>query len=71
MKAAKPATRTKRTAKTKSAKSTRGRGKASQGDGLPKLEPDHPNFDTILLRRSRLETYRARRKKNRPDLFAK
>jgi hypothetical protein len=69
MKTAKPAAKSKSGSKTKS---TKAKGKkAPTGAGLPNLEPDHPNFDTILLRRARLETYRERRRKNRPDLAAK
>ena len=72
MKTAKPAVKNK-SSKTKSAKSakTSSSKKPAAAAGLPKLEPDHPNFDTILLRRARLETYRERRRKNRPDLAAK
>ncbi len=73
MKTAKPAVKNKSRSKTKSAKSvkTSSKKKPVVAAGLPKLEPDHPNFDTILLRRARLETYRERRRKNRPDLIAK
>ena len=69
MKTAKPATKSKSGSKIKSMK--RSSKKAPPGADLPNLEPDHPNFDTILLRRARLETYRERRRKNRPDLAAK
>ena len=75
MKTAKPAVKNK-SSKTKNAKKSAKSAKTSSkkpaaAAGLPKLEPDHPNFDTILLRRARLETYRERRRKNRPDLIAK
>jgi hypothetical protein len=72
MKTAKPAVKNKSSSKAKSAKSAKTTSKKpAVAAGLPKLEPDHPNFDTILLRRARLETYRERRRKNRPDLAAK
>jgi len=29
-----------------------------------RLDPDHPNYDAILLRRARLEAHRRRRKEN-------
>jgi hypothetical protein len=54
---------------TKSAKKSK--PKSRPAEDLPNLEPDHPNFDAILLRRARLETYRKRRRRNRPDLAAK
>jgi hypothetical protein len=72
MKTAKPAAKSKSRSRstTKSAK-TSGKKKQPALTDLPNLEPDHPNFDTILLRRARLESYRERRRKNRPDLTAK
>lgn len=66
MKTAKPAAKSKRT--KKGAKSSQKTERTVSEPGLPKLEPDHPNFDTILLRRARLEVYRERKRRNRPDL---
>jgi hypothetical protein len=72
MKTAKPAAKSKSSKKAKSAKSAGNSSKTQAAAvDLPRLEPDHPNFDTILLRRARLETYRERRRRNRPDLATK
>ena len=70
MKSAKPAAKSKSSSIKKTGAKGRNKKAPSEVD-LPNLEPDHPNFDTILLRRARLETYRERRRKNRPDLIAK
>lgn len=34
------------------------------------LDPSHPNYDAILLKRSRLEAHRRRRLENRGELVA-
>ncbi len=36
--------------------------------GLPQLDPSHPNYDAILLKRSRLEAHRKRRMENNGTL---
>ncbi len=35
---------------------------------LTQLDPNHPNYDAILLKRARLEAHRRRRRENRGEL---
>lgn len=35
---------------------------------LTRLDPSHPNYDAILLKRNRLEAHRRRRLENRGEL---
>lgn len=42
--------------------------KPTQEPPLPQLDPNHPNYDAILLKRARLEAHRRRRRENRGEL---
>ncbi|HRO48746.1 MAG TPA: hypothetical protein PLW75_01270 [Hyphomicrobium sp.] len=44
---------------------------ASRPSALTTLDPSHPNYDAILLKRARLEAYRRRRLENQGLLLAR
>lgn len=41
--------------------------KSEKEPAPPALDPSHPNYDAILLKRARLEAHRRRRRENRGE----